>query len=356
MKTKFSRHIDLNIPVVSAGMDTVTESRMAIAIAQEGGIGVLHKNMTIGKQAAEVRKVKRAENGMISGKQAAEVRKVKRAENGMISDPVTIHVDATVKDALDLMAEYRIGGIPVVDSNNVLVGIVTNRDLRFERGLDRPIAEVMTSKNLITTTEVSFEKAADILQQYKIEKLPVVDKENHLVGLITYKDIIKVKARPNACKDSRGRLRVAAAVGIAANTLERAAALVDAGVDALVVDTAHGHSQGVIDMVRTLKNNYPEIDIVAGNIATAEAAKALAEAGCRRHQGGHRPRLHLHHACGGRHRRATTHRRHGGVQGIGRHGHPRHRRRWHPLHGRHREGPRRRRLLHHGWLALRRRR
>ena len=173
LKTKFSRHIDLNIPVVSAGMDTVTESRMAIAIAQEGGIGVLHKNMTIGKQAAEV-------------------RKVKRAENGMISDPVTIHVDATVKDALDLMSEYRIGGIPVVDSQNVLVGIVTNRDLRFERGLSRPIAEVMTSKNLITTTEVSFEKAADILQQYKIEKLPVVDKDNHLVGLITYKDIIKV--------------------------------------------------------------------------------------------------------------------------------------------------------------------
>ena len=232
LKTKFSRHIDLNIPVVSAGMDTVTESRMAIAIAQEGGIGVLHKNMTIGKQAAEV-------------------RKVKRAENGMISDPVTIHVDATVKDALDLMSEYHIGGIPVVDSQNKLVGIVTNRDLRFERGLDRPIAEVMTSKDLITTTEVSFEKAADILQQYKIEKLPVVDKDNHLVGLITYKDIIKVKARPNACKDSRGRLRVAAAVGIAANTLERAAALVDAGVDALVVDTAHGHSQGVIDMVRT---------------------------------------------------------------------------------------------------------
>jgi IMP dehydrogenase len=193
---------------------------------------------------------------------------VKRAENGMISDPVTIHVDATVKDALDLMSEYHIGGIPVVDSNNVLVGIVTNRDLRFERGLDRPIAEVMTSKDLITTTEVSFEKAADILQEHKIEKLPVVDK-----------DIIKVKARPNACKDSRGRLRVAAAVGIAANTLERAAALVDAGVDALVVDTAHGHSQGVIDMVRNLKNNYPEIDIVAGNIATAEAAKALAEAG-----------------------------------------------------------------------------
>ncbi len=260
LKTKFSRNIDLNIPVVSAGMDTVTESRMAIAIAQEGGIGVLHKNMTIGKQAAEV-------------------RKVKRAENGMISDPVTIHVDATVRDALNLMSEYRIGGIPVVDSCNVLVGIVTNRDLRFERGLDRPIAEVMTKENLITTTEVSFEKAADILQEHKIEKLPVVDKDNHLIGLITYKDIIKVKARPNACKDSRGRLRVAAAVGIASNTLERADALVDAGVDALVVDTAHGHSQGVIDMVRNLKAHYPNIDIVAGNIATAEAAKALAEAG-----------------------------------------------------------------------------
>ncbi len=260
ISTYLTRKIKLNIPLMSAGMDTVTESRMAIAIAQEGGIGVLHKNMTIGKQASEV-------------------RMVKRAENGMISDPVTIHVDATVKDALNLMSEYHIGGIPVVDSQNILVGIVTNRDLRFERGLERPIVEVMTKENLITTTEVSFEKASDILQQYKIEKLPVVDKDNHLVGLITYKDIIKVKARPNACKDSRGRLRVAAAVGIASNTLERAAALVEAGVDALVVDTAHGHSQGVIDMVRKLKANYPDIDIVAGNIATGEAAKALAESG-----------------------------------------------------------------------------
>ena len=200
LKTKFTRNIQLNVPIVSAGMDTVTESRMAIAIAQEGGIGVLHKNMTIGKQAAEV-------------------RKVKRAENGMITDPITIHVDATVRDALNLMAEYHIGGIPVIDSHNCLKGIVTNRDLRFERGLDRPISEVMTSENLITTTEVSFEKAADILQQYKIEKLPVVDKDNHLLGLITYKDIIKVKARPNACKDSRGRLRVAAAVGIGATII-----------------------------------------------------------------------------------------------------------------------------------------
>ena len=260
LKTRFTRHIQLNVPIVSAGMDTVTESRMAIAIAQEGGIGVLHKNMTIGKQAAEV-------------------RKVKRAENGMISDPITIHVDATVKDALNLMGEYHIGGIPVVDSHNCLKGIVTNRDLRFERGLDRPISEVMTSENLITTTEVSFEKAADILQQYKIEKLPVVDKENHLLGLITYKDIIKVKARPNACKDAKGRLRVAAAVGITSNTIERADALVEAGVDALVVDTAHGHSQGVLNMVKALRERYKDIDIVAGNIATGEAALALVKAG-----------------------------------------------------------------------------
>ena len=260
LKTRFTRNIQLNIPIVSAGMDTVTESRMAIAIAQEGGIGVLHKNMTIGKQASEV-------------------KKVKRAENGMISDPITIHVSATVRDALNLMSEYHIGGIPVVDSHNYLKGIVTNRDLRFERGLDRPISEVMTSKNLITTMEVSFEKAADILQQYKIEKLPVVDKENHLLGLITYKDIIKVKARPNACKDSRGRLRVAAAVGITANTIERADALVEAGVDALVVDTAHGHSQGVIEMVKTLRKRFSDIDIVAGNIATGEAALALVDAG-----------------------------------------------------------------------------
>ena len=260
LRTKFTRNIQLNIPVVSAGMDTVTESRMAIAIAQEGGIGVLHKNMTIGKQAAEV-------------------RKVKRAENGMITDPITIHVDATVRDALNLMGEYHIGGIPVVDSHNVLKGIVTNRDLRFERGLDRPISEVMTSEHLITTTEVSFEKAADILQQYKIEKLPVVDEHMHLRGLITYKDIIKVKARPNACKDERGRLRVAAAVGIAANTMERADALVEAGVDALVVDTAHGHSRGVLEMVKALRQRYNHIDIVGGNIATGDAALALVEAG-----------------------------------------------------------------------------
>ncbi len=260
LKTYFSRNIQLNIPVVSAGMDTVTESRMAIAIAQEGGIGVLHKNMSIDKQAAEV-------------------RKVKRAENGMIIDPITIHVDAKVKDALALMSEYHIGGIPVIDSNNVLVGIVTNRDLRFERGYERPISEVMTKDHLITTREVAFDKAADILQEYKIEKLPVVDADNHLVGLITYKDIMKVKERPNACKDERGRLRVAAAVGVTGNTIERAAALVEAGVDALVIDTAHGHSKGVIEMVTTVRKHFANIDIVAGNIATGEAAIALVEAG-----------------------------------------------------------------------------
>lgn len=260
LRTYFSRNIQLNIPIVSAGMDTVTESRMAIAIAQEGGIGALHKNMSIGKQAAEV-------------------RKVKRAENGMIIDPITIHVDAKVKDALALMSEYHIGGIPVVDSQNVLVGIVTNRDLRFERGYERPITDVMTKDHLITTREVAFEKAADILQEYKIEKLPVVDADNHLVGLITYKDIMKVKARPNACKDERGRLRVAAAVGVTGNTIERAAALVEAGVDALVIDTAHGHSKGVIEMVATVRKHFPEIDIVAGNIATGEAALALVKAG-----------------------------------------------------------------------------
>jgi IMP dehydrogenase len=222
---------------------------------------VLHKNLSIEKQAAEV-------------------KKVKRAENGMIIDPITVSVDATVLDVVKIMEEYHIGGIPVVDKDNKLVGIVTNRDLRFERRVKRPIHEVMTSENLITTTEFTdFEKAADILQEHRIEKLPVVDKDYRLIGLITYKDIIKIKARPNACKDERGRLRVAAAVGIASNTLERVAAIVDAGVDAIVVDTAHGHSQGVIDMARTIKLKYPNIDVVAGNIATAEAALDLAKAG-----------------------------------------------------------------------------
>ena len=257
----FSRNIHLNIPIVSAAMDTVTEAMMAIAIAQEGGIGVIHKNMTIEEQANQV-------------------RKVKRAENGMILDPVTLPVDAIVRDALLLMKEYGIGGIPVVKSNKELVGIVTHRDLRFERNTDRPIAEVMTKDNLITTSEfISFEKAAEILQKHRIEKLPVVDDHNRLVGLITYKDIIKIQAHPNAYKDGQGRLRVAAAVGIAADTLMRTEALVDANVDAIVVDTAHGHTRAVIEIARRIKQQFPNIDLVIGNIATAEAALALANAG-----------------------------------------------------------------------------
>ncbi|MBC35550.1 MAG: IMP dehydrogenase [Bacteroidetes bacterium] len=261
ISTKFSRNISLNIPIVSAAMDTVTESTMAIAIAQEGGIGVIHKNMSISSQATEV-------------------QKVKRAENGMILDPVTITADRCVIDALGLMKEFKIGGIPVVNDKKELVGIVTNRDLRFERNLKRPISEVMTNENLITTKEFTdFEKAADILQEHRIEKLPVVDDQNRLVGLITYKDIIKIKAKPNAYKDDRGRLRVAAAVGTAADTLERVEALVNAGVDAIVVDTAHGHSVGVINMVKKVKETYPQIDVVAGNIATPEAALALVEVG-----------------------------------------------------------------------------
>ena len=256
-----TKNIKLNIPIVSAAMDTVTESIMAIAIAQEGGIGVLHKNMSIEDQANEV-------------------RKVKRAENGMILEPVTIQADSLVIDALNLMAENKIGGIPVVNKENVLVGIVTNRDLRFERDMERPVAEVMTKEHLITTTEfIDFEKAADILQKYKIEKLPVVDSKYKLIGLITYKDIIKIKARPNACKDSRGRLRVAAAVGITSDTIERADALIHYGVDAIVVDTAHGHSKRVLEVARLIKKQYPEINLIIGNIATAEAAKDLVKAG-----------------------------------------------------------------------------
>jgi len=261
VSTWFSRNVRLNIPIVSAAMDTVTDSVMAIAMAQEGGIGVIHKNMT-----AEL--------------QANEVRKVKRAENGMIIDPVTIKQNGTVGDALGLMKEFKIGGIPVVDDYGKLVGILTNRDLRFERDLNKSVADAMTSENLITTTEFTdFEKAADILQEYKIEKLPVVDKDYRLIGLITYKDIIKIKARPNACKDSMGRLRVAAATGVGHEALDRAKILVDAGVDALVIDTAHGHSKGVIETLKMFKQAFPDIDIIVGNIATAEAAISLAEAG-----------------------------------------------------------------------------
>jgi IMP dehydrogenase len=261
LSTRFSRNIGLKIPIVSAAMDTVTESKMAIAMAQEGGIGVMHKNMTIERQAREV-------------------RKVKRAENGMILDPITLHADAVVQDALNIMSENSIGGIPVVDRVGKLVGIVTNRDLRFERNHQRPIAEVMTGENLITTTEFTdFEQAADILQEHRIEKLPVVNDKYHLVGLITYKDIIKIKAHPSSCKDEKGRLRVAAAVGVSSDTLERVSALIDVGVDAIVIDTAHGHSQGVLDMAKLIKKQYPDVELVIGNIATGEAARDLAKAG-----------------------------------------------------------------------------
>ncbi len=261
LTTSFTRNISLKLPVVSAAMDTVTESRMAIAIAQEGGIGVLHKNMTIEEQAIKV-------------------RKVKRSENGMIIDPITLHEDAIIGDALYIMKENKIGGIPVVNDDNLLVGIITNRDLRFEKQLSKPVAEVMTRKNLITTTEfIDFEVAEEILQEHKIEKLPVVDANYRLVGLITYRDIIKIKERPNACKDERGRLRVAAAVGVTPDTMTRVKALVAEGVDAVVIDTAHGHSKGVLEMAKKVKQAFPKLDLVVGNIATAEAAKDLLKVG-----------------------------------------------------------------------------
>ena len=261
LKTKFSRNIELNIPFVTAAMDTVTEASMAIAIAREGGIGVIHKNMTIEEQARQV-------------------AIVKRAENGMIYDPVTIRRGSTVKDALDMMHDYHIGGIPVVDDENHLVGIVTNRDLRFERHMDKKIDEVMTSENLVTThIQTDLIAAAAILQENKIEKLPVVDNENHLVGLITYKDITKAKDKPMACKDAKGRLRVAAGVGVTVDTLDRARALVEAGADAIVIDTAHGHSKGVVEKLHQVKAAFPDVDVVVGNVATGAAAKYLVENG-----------------------------------------------------------------------------
>ncbi len=252
----FSRNIAVKIPIVTAAMDTVTESTMAIAIAREGGLGVIHKNMSIEKQAMEV-------------------RKVKRAEAGMILQPITVNVSARVADAINIMREHKIGGIPVVNDDLVLVGIITNRDLRFERNLRKSVSEVMTRKVITTEEFTDFETAAEILNQHKIEKLPVVDKQGHLIGLITYKDIIKLKSMPNACKDDKGRLRVAAAVGIASDTLERINALVAEGVDAVVVDTAHGHSKAVLEMARQVKSAFPGIDLVVGNIATREAAEAL---------------------------------------------------------------------------------
>lgn len=261
LRTKFTRSIVLNTPIVSAAMDTVTESKLAISIAREGGIGVIHKNMTIDEQAKQV---------MI----------VKRAENGMIYDPITISKEKQVKDALYIMSSFKIGGIPVVTEDGFLVGIVTNRDLRFEKDMNRPIAEVMTVNNLVTTTEsTDLESAAQILQKHKIEKLPVVDKNNKLIGLVTYKDITKAKDKPFACKDEKGRLRVAAAVGIGMDTMDRVDELVKAQVDAIVIDTAHGHSIGVLETLRKVKAKYPEKEVVVGNIGTAEAATDLVLAG-----------------------------------------------------------------------------
>lgn len=257
----FTKKIKLNMPVVSAAMDTVTEYQLAIAIAQEGGIGVLHKNMSISDQAEHV-------------------RKVKRSESGMIMDPVTLDENAIVSDALALMKENKIGGIPVVNIKKELIGIVTNRDLRFEKNIKRPVKEVMTGKNLVVAkVGTDLKKAEQILQNHKIEKLPVVDRNNKLVGLITYRDIIKVKVRPNANKDSLGRLRVAAAVGVTSDIIERVDALARAGVDAIVIDTAHGHSKGVIEALKKVKKSFPDLQVIVGNIATPEAALALAKAG-----------------------------------------------------------------------------
>ena len=259
--TKFSRNIILNAPIVSAAMDTVTEVDVAIAIAREGGIGVIHKNMPLDEQVTQV-------------------RKVKRAESVMIFDPITIKKEGTVADALNLMKEFKIGGIPVIEEGGVLIGIITNRDLRFEIDMKRHVEEIMTSKNIITTTiKTDLNQAAAILQAHKIEKLPVVDSENKLIGLITYKDITKAKDRPNSCKDAKGRLRVAAAVGVTSDAIERVGRLVDAGVDAIVIDTAHGHTHGVIETLKKVKKAYPEVEIVVGNVATAEAAIALVKAG-----------------------------------------------------------------------------
>jgi IMP dehydrogenase len=259
--TWLTRKIRLNIPLVSAAMDTVTEAELAIAIAQAGGLGMLHKNMSI--QA-----------------QAEEVRKVKRSESGMIQDPVTLHENSFVKDAFQIMREFKIGGIPVINAENKLKGIITNRDLRFQKDMNRPVKEVMTQQDLVTAPEgTDLLKAEEILQNYKIEKLPIIDKQGCLVGLITFKDIQKFKNFPQACKDEHGRLRVGAAVGVTSDTMERVAALVKAGVDVIAIDTAHGHSKGVIDQLRAVKEKYPNLQVIAGNIATGEAAKALAEAG-----------------------------------------------------------------------------
>lgn len=261
LKTRFTRNITINTPILSAAMDTVTEAEMAIAMAREGGIGILHKNMKISKQAAEV-------------------KKVKRSESGMIIDPITLTKDKNVAHAKSLMRKYKIGGIPVVNDQGYLIGILTNRDLRFENDNDRLVEEVMTSENLITAKEgTSLKQAERILQDHKIEKLPVIDDRGKLVGLITYRDIIKVSENPNANKDSFGRLRVAAAIGVTGDSIDRAKALINEGVDAIVIDTAHGHSKGVVKTLKEIKKKFPDTDIIVGNIATADAARFLVEAG-----------------------------------------------------------------------------
>ncbi|HER09026.1 MAG TPA: IMP dehydrogenase [Bacteroides sp.] len=261
IRSNFSRNIMLNTPIVSAAMDTVTEDRLAITIAREGGIGVIHKNMPLEEQVSHV-------------------RKVKRAESVMIHEPITIRKEGTVLDALNLMKEYKIGGIPVVDGENTLIGIVTNRDLRFQTDMKRSVKEIMTSKNIITTTKkTDLAEAAQILQIHKIEKLPVVDSDRKLIGLITYKDITKSKDRPNSCKDGKGRLRVAAAVGVTLDIIDRVSALTEAGIDAVVIDTAHGHSRGVMESLKKVRAAFPDLDIVVGNIGTGEAARALVDAG-----------------------------------------------------------------------------
>lgn len=261
LTSNFTRNISLKTPIVSAAMDTITESGMAIAIAQDGGIGVLHKNMTIEQQAVEV-------------------RNVKRAESGMILDPVTLGEDALVSDAKKMMSDFKIGGIPIIDGNKKLIGIITNRDLRFEKDENRPLHEIMTKDNLVTTFEnTSLAEAEVILQEHKIEKLPVVKKDNTLVGLITYRDITKLRIKPNACKDSYGRLRVAAALGVTPDVLERVTALVESNVDAVIIDTAHGHTRGVVDALKKVKGKYPDLEVIVGNIATAEAGKYLVNAG-----------------------------------------------------------------------------
>ncbi|MFT7297811.1 MAG: IMP dehydrogenase [Sphingobacteriales bacterium] len=260
-KTNLTRNITINMPLVSAAMDTVTEHKLAIAMAQEGGLGFLHKNMSIAAQAEQV-------------------RKVKRSESGLIQDPITLRETALLSEALQLMREHKIGGIPVVDSNNLLTGIITNRDLRFEHNTNRPVKEVMTKMPLVTAPEgTTLETAEEILQNHKIEKLPVVDKNNHLMGLITFRDLEKIKNYPNACKDGFGRLRVGAAVGVTHDTIERVEALVAVGVDVITIDTAHGHSKGVIETLKKVKATFPKLDVIVGNVATGAATKALIEAG-----------------------------------------------------------------------------